>query len=298
MKDAIYIPTGMYANDTEKILKALVKAMEKSWQIQTNFRCAGLQAISFERAPDNEILLKLSSDDGYGRTWRFWSRIVKQSFYDRANNVLASEQKAVLEKLGWNIKLFARGIAIRDLDSHATDTDAIEFNPSPKYDDTWRKKVDMHFKKRVWKRNGGLKVKPFLSENIIEDFNLRDVNITIGDLYFLYEKLIGRLEKSAKRYDSAVVHRLVGEPRDVISTEAEVARREEIARITEEYAAKIDDLETTYSYAGHKHRSAYDELQRIINEFKNKCKEKQNELRVERDAKIAEVNAACQFLTV
>lgn len=297
MKRTIAISTGLYADNTERILNAIHKSMENSYQTQSNFRRYGLSAISFERAPNNEILLKLSSDDFYGHTWRFWGRIVRKSFYYDNAKVEPAEAKAVLEKFGWNIKLLARGFAIKDMEINAKGTDGIS---SGSYEEraTWEARLDKHFKKHVWRRDGGLNVKNFLSENVINDFGLKDVNITIGDIYFLYEKLIGRLEKSTKRYDDAVVRRLVGEPRDVISTEAEVARREEIARITEEYAAKIDDLETTYSYTGHKHRSAYDELQRIINEFKNKCKEKQNELRVERDAKIAEVNAACQFLTV
>lgn len=291
MKNAIYLPTGMYANDAEKILNALVAAMKKSWHVQSNFRDSGLRAISFERAPDNEIVLKLSSDDGYGRTWNFWSRIVKHSFYDHSDNVLASERKAVLEKLGWNIKLLARGFAKRSFDGceHAS-------HSSDKYN-TWKKEINIYFKKSVWKRDGAFNVKNFLPENVINDFGLKDVNITSSDLYFLYEKLIGRLEKSTKRYDNAVVCRLVGEPRDVISTEAEVARREEVKRIMDEYQTKIDDLCTSYSYDSKRH-AAYEELQKIINEFKAKCFDKQNKLKAERDAKIAEVNAACQFLTV
>ena len=290
MKDAIYIPTGMYGGDTEKILNALHNTMQRSYQTQYKFRCYGLAAVSFERAPDNEILLKLSSDDGYGRVWRFWSSIVKQSFYINADTILQSEAKAVLEKFGWNIKLLAREFAQHHMTNNVHVVDE-KTETTAEY----QKRFAKYFKKNFWSRSSDINIKNYLPLAVVNN-NLHDVNVAVADIYFLYEKLIGRLEKSTKCYDKAIVHRLVGEPRDVISTEAEAARREEIKHIEDEYQAKIDDLSTTYVYG--KHRSAYDELQKIINEFKAKCVAKQNELKAERDAKIAEVNAACQFLTV
>ena len=181
---------------------------------------------------------------------------------------------------------------------NATGTDGLEYNGDPNEAHRRNAEVDEYFKKRFWTRTNSLTIKSFLSTDIIADSRTSGVEPTIADLYFLYEKLIGRLEKSTKRYDDAVVRRLVGEPRDVVSTEAEVARREEIARIKDEYAAKIADMDTNYSYRNGRHPTAYDELQRLIEEFKAKCSLKQKELIAERDAKIAEINDACQFLMV
>lgn len=296
MKNTLYIPTGLYADDTEKILNILRMAMKRSWQVQRRFSTDGIKAISFERAPDNEILLALSSNTGYGRIYGFWSRIVKLSFFN--DKMDANEAKHVLEKFGWNIKLLARGFAIRYMNLNATGTDGLEYNGDPNEAHRRNAEVDEYFKKRFWTRTNGLTIKSLMSTDIIADSRTSGVEPTIADLYFLYEKLIGRLEKSTKRYDDTVVRRLVGEPRDVVSTEAEVARREEIARIKDEYAAKIADMDTNYCYRNGRHPTAYDELQRLIEEFKAKCSLKQKELIAERDVKIAEINDACQFLMV
>ena len=294
MKSTISIPTGFYADETERILKALHKSMEKSYQVQSNFRLYGLLALSFERAVDNEILLKLDIGDGYGRAARFWKRIVQKSFYYNDNKVEPAEAKAVLEKFGWNIKNLARGFAIKDMEINAKGTDGIDSN----YEDfhAWKARSDKYFKKHVWHRDGGLNVKNYLAPGVVEDFDLKGVTLTIGDIYFIYEKLVGRLEKSTKRYDSAVVRRLIGEPRDPVSTEAEQARRDEVARITEEYAAKIDARTPIYNYSNSS--PAYYELQNLIDDFKAKCKAECEALRRERDAKIAEVNAVCNLMTV
>lgn len=294
MKSTISIPTGFYADNTERILNALRKSMEKSYQIQSNFRMYGLLAISFERAADNEILLKVDIGDGFGRCGRFWKRIVQKSFYYNDNKVEPTEAKAVLEKFGWNIKGLARGFAIKDMAINAKGTDGI--NTGFEAYNAWKARGDKYFKKHVWHRDGGLSVKQFLAPGVVDEFDLKDVKLTIGDIYFIYEKLVGRLEKSTKRYDSAVVRRIIGEPRDVISTEAEQARRDEVARITEEYAAKIDARTPVYNYSNSS--TAYYELQKLVEDFKAKCKAECEALRRERDAKIAEVNAMCNFMTV
>lgn len=284
MKNEISIPTGMYANDTLKILNAIRAAMKSSFQIQSNFRYNGLHAITFDRAPDNEILLTLKID-GKERPWRFWSRFVQNAFYDTATGPLASESKAVLDKFSMNLKLLARGLAINDMNAKG------KLNRGDDWA-TWNDRVNKYFKKHIWHRNGGLNVKKFWSREFITMTGIEDVKVTIGDLYFIYEKLTGRLGKSMKHYDDAVVRRLVGMPRDPISTELERARREEIARIYEEYAAKIDARTPVYNYE--KSSPAYYEREKLIKDFNAKCAAECEALRRERDAKIAEINNACQ----
>lgn len=282
MKTEICIPTGMYSNDAGKILNAICAAMKSSFYVQGNFRNVGLRAISFERAPDNEIFLKLTIGDGWGRTGRFWKRIVVKSFYYTDDRVEPSEANAVLGKLGMNIKLLAHGLAVRDMDAKGKLNRADDAA-------TWRDRVNKYFNKHIWHRNGGFNVKKFWSDELIDETGIKDMKITIGDLYFIYEKLTGRLGKNIKHYDNAVVFRLIGMPLDPISTELERARREEIDRITEEYAAKIDARTPVYNYE--KSSPAYYELQKLIENFNAKCAAECEALRKERDAKLAEVRA-------
>lgn len=272
MNSHILIPTGMYADDTAEILKAVQYELCFAHKVAYYFKTRGAPALEIVRAPDGEVCFEVVVGEvGWGKTYRFWNKYLRESFYTK--QPIASEVKNVKEQIGWQIKNLAKDFLERQI-----------------Y--TLTEEADRERAEKDWNRQSGVNVNKFLKK-----LAKPDINVTIADLYFIYEKLIGRLEKSTRKYDSAVVRRLVGEKRDPITTEAEIARREEVKRIKAEYAAKIADATPKYGY-GKDASAAYLELERIIAEFKDKCKQRVVELEKERDEKLAEVNAAMCFLAM
>lgn len=268
MSKSISIPTGMYSDDTNIILKAVLGKMDCSYDIACYFRQYGLPVLKLERAPDGEICFAVEIEDvGWGRSFRFWNKHLHESFY--AATPLASEVKKAKELIGWQIKCFAKGYLNRGIRMTTEEADREQA-------------------KKNWNRQSRVDLTEFLGVA---------QHVTIADLYFIYEKLIGRLEKSTNKYDSAVTKRLLGEKRDVISTEAEIARRAEVERINAEYKEKIRNATPTYNY-GRTTSAAYLELERIINEFKARCKDNVAALEKERDEKLAEVNAVMSFMAM
>ena len=242
-----------------------------------------------EVAPDGEILINFGIDK-YG-----WYKTI----YAKKKT-----DDAILDWIGWMMKVKTHEL-IEDLmwkmylpsDTIAAYLKAFNADDCRKIDAA--KKAA---KKAEWKRDSDMDV-PFLS--ISEEFAQRMTNIgskmtamtvKVKDVYFVYDALKNR-KGCDRRYDESIVKRWRGQKKDPLATEMEVARRAEVERITAEYKRMIEDLDPDYRYgAGVKGQSsAYNELQRIMNEFKDKCKAERKRLIAEREEKLKELEAMCQI---
>ena len=254
--------TGLYSDKAEQILTIFYREMANC---HYGVRCA--QNASYDvkcvREADSEVVINVDSH---------YNRLV----YDRK-----SSDAKLLEWLGWMIK-------------KATYKYILELNLEPKY---------------VWKRDSDTIIPQFSSYNTQTktDYNIA---ITVGDLYCIYEILNGR-KNIEHKFNKDLVNSIRGHQRDPLSTEVECIRRQEVASIEKQYKTMIDDCNTkSYQYtsltgstitsAQKEIRIEYDKLRHEFDKkleamelkFTTKWKAKAAALALERDMKIAEINAA------
>lgn len=70
---------------------------------------------------------------------------------------------------------------------------------------------------------------------------IKAVEFTVRDIYFIYEKLLGRA-KAYSRYPKDFIEEIVGKPLDPIISEMRVAQRVEIEKLRQELQVKKDKL--------------------------------------------------------
>ena len=278
--------TNFYSLEFKQLLDRffwnLANAQEKRMQRNGNLAAT-------EVAPDGEILIKFDIDKpGWYKTI-YAKKKTDDAILDWIGWMMKVKTHELIEDLMWKVYLPSDTIAAYLKAFNADD----------------RRKIDAAkkaAKKAEWKRDSDMDV-PFLS--ISEQFAQSMTNmgnkttamtVKVKYVYFVYDALKKR-KGCDRRYDESIVKRWRGQKKDPLATEMEVARRAEVERIKTEYKQMIEDLDPDYRYnVGVKNQSsAYNELQRIMNEFKDKCKAERKRLTAERDEKLKELEAMCQI---
>ena len=240
-----------------------------------------------EVAPDGEILINFGVNE-YG--WYKTAYAKKRT------------DDAILDWIGWMMKVKTHEMIENEMWKtylpHGTVDAYLD-----KFSTDGRRKIDAAkkaAKKTEWKRDSDMNV-PFLSisEQLAQSLTntgnkTTAMTVQVKDIYFVYDALKNRKDCD-RRYDEAIVKRWRGQKKDPLATEMEVARRAEVERIKAEYKSMIEDWnpDYRYSYGGKNQSRAYNELQRITNEFKDKCKAERERLIAERDEKLKELEALC-----
>lgn len=188
MNVCISIPTGTYTKDAALILRSAINSMRFSHQVPYYFRKYGAAALDVVCAPNGEVCFEVVLDEyGWDKIDRFWkNRRLRKSFCSK--QPIASEVEAVKKMIGWQIKNVAKDILERQNYTLTGDAN--------------RKQA-----KKDWNRQSNVVI---YQVHDVKNKNEPDITATISDLYFLHEKLIGRLEMNLKKYNSAVVRRFIG----------------------------------------------------------------------------------------
>ena len=276
--------TNFYSLEFKQLLDRffwnLANAQEKRMKRNGNLAAT-------EVAPDGEILIKFDVNEiGWYKT-AYAKKRTDDAILDWIGWMMKVKTHELIEDGMWQAYL-PRGTVAAYLNKFRTDD---------------RHKIDAAkkaAKKAEWKRDGDMDV-PFLSisEQLAQNLTNRGYKATamtvqVKDIYFVYDALKNR-KGCDRRYDEAIVKRWRGQKKDPLATEMEVARRAEVERIKAEYKSMIEDWnpDYRYSYGGTCQSSAYNELQRITKEFRDKCKAERERLIAERDEKLKELEAMC-----
>lgn len=167
-------------------------------------------------------------------------------------------------------------------------------------------------KHEAWKRDNHHYVVECLSTRSNVDDAAFDCKVTIADVYYVYDALKNR-KNIDKKYSAELVEKWRGKQRDPIATEAERARREEVAKLTKDYDAKIANCSWegyTYSWrasgseAASELKAAYEVLKKKFDadvkameeSLGGKWKKEAKRLEAEKKAKIAEINEAMDVM--
>ena len=227
-----------------------------------------------EVAPDGEILINLG---------------VNEIGWYKTTYAKKKSDDAILDWIGWMMKN----------KTHEMIEDTMWHTYMPRSTITFEA-AKKAAKKAEWKRDSDVVVQLYsISEELAQKLTnagnkTTAMTVQVKDIYFIYDALKNR-KGCDRRYDKSIVKRWRGQKKDPLATEMEIARRAEVERITAEYKSMIEDLDPDYRSvytSGYKTQSkAYNELQQIITEFKNKCKAERERLVVERDAKLKELEA-------
>lgn len=69
--------------------------------------------------------------------------------------------------------------------------------------------------------------------------------VSVDEVYYIYDKLLQR-QKLDRKYDKKLIDELTGTPNDPISTEIEIARREELKKCDEQLHLDLNEIEVKY----------------------------------------------------
>ena len=124
------------------------------------------------------------------------------------------------------------------------------------------------------------------SDEIVDKFSTDDTKIRIKDIYCLYEKLYNR-SRFSKNWPKEMIDSIIGQEKDAVQTELEIARREEHARLSEEFKRDCEELEVWRS--------------KSIEDFRFKIEKEYNEKRRARRAQyekaLQELDESLSFTT-
>lgn len=117
------------------------------------------------------------------------------------------------------------------------------------------------------------------NDTVVSTLSSNDIKVTVSDAYMVYDHWLNR-KKFDTHFSKEHVNSIIGFAKDPVSTEMEVARREEVKRLHRECTDTL--------------LAAEHEMFVKIREFEKKVQSEFNELRSkltqERDAKIAELD--------
>lgn len=117
------------------------------------------------------------------------------------------------------------------------------------------------------------------NDTVVSTLSSNDIKVTVSDAYMVYDYWLNR-KKFDTSFSKEHVGSVIGFAKDPVSTEMEIARREEVKRLTRECADAIE--------------AARREMYAKIREFEKKASNELNELSAkltrERDAKLIELN--------
>ena len=139
---------------------------------------------------------------------------------------------------------------------------------------------------RTW-RQTGVDTRQWNRQNnklTLDCFNNDESDITVADVYCMYELLLNR--KNFKRhYTAKFVKNFVGESLDPIATELEVARREEAEKLWIKFQDECNRL----------NNEQYDEIQRSDEAIRNKYIKMKQDLEKAYKKDLAELNEQMKF---
>lgn len=124
-----------------------------------------------------------------------------------------------------------------------------------------------HDEPKVWDRNCSLAVNRFSSDTCL---------VTVSDCYLVYEALQCR-KSFARRYPAKQLEEVIGCKRDAVTTEIELARREEEKKIRSKHNAAIRAIESN------KWEALNEARRKTIAEFDAKIKAEREALKCELD---------------
>lgn len=232
--DTKEIHTGLYSEKAFKFLEHMLASQlrfRKCGQIRAQFA-----AINIERAPDNEVILTQDPDNRY--------------YY--GNSIWRKPNNEALKWLAIYIKEFTRN----SVEIHEDGKDGDDSKEITWARDNTREKVKLVIDTSSYS---------VCDKDIFKGKKSSSLNVKVGDIYFIYDKFMSRKDLD-KKYDTDMIDSYVGQPSDPITTEMEIAKRQDI-------------------------KALKDKLEQDLNSLDREEGEKQDELRVEWRKKAAAVEA-------